>query len=212
MNGETLYTLTTNLLGGNALDEDLFYQLLNLAKNQREMMRDWMKLRTYDTSITFTASDTYLTGKSLPERFLRTYSFDPDNSGVFIVTAEGAKMPLSPISMSQRYDYRNMEGYYYIDHANSTISRTGAIAGTLHLNYLRGTVDITENTEWSMLPDSFTSAAALLAYDVAMEQKGGIDWDRVNASQIPYNQRKLQSLETNLATWDARLQQAEIGV
>lgn len=207
MNGSVLYTLCTQFLGGNAMDEDLFYQLLNQAKNQREMMRDWMKLRVYDTSITFSSSDTYLTGKTLPARFLRTYGFAP-NSGVFLVTSDGAKQDLTPISMSERYDKRNDEGYYYIDHANGTISRTGSIAGTLHLNYLRSTEDITSSTSWALS----SIGGPLLVYDVVIEMKGGIDWDRVNASQIPYNQRKLNQLDMNMATEDARLQQIEAGV
>ena len=207
MNGATLYTLSTSLLGGNAMDETLFYQLLNQAKNQREIMRDWVKLRNYDTSITFSSSDTYLTGKTLPTRFLRTYGFYPD-SGAFIVTSDGAKLPLSPISMSERYDKRNDEGYYYIDHANGTISRTGSTVGTLHLNYLKGSADIDEDTSWALSQ----LGGPLLVYDVVIEMKGGIDWDRINASQIPYNQRKLLQLEMNMATDDARLQQAEAGV
>ena len=207
MNGATLYTLSTSLLGGNAMDETLFYQLLNQAKNQREIMRDWVKLRNYDTSITFSSSDTYLTGKTLPTRFLRTYGFYPD-SGAFIVTSDGAKLPLSPISMSERYDKRNDEGYYYIDHTNGTISRTGSTAGTLHLNYLKGSADIDESTSWALSQ----LGGPLLVYDVVIEMKGGIDWDRINASQIPYNQRKLLQLEMNMATDDARLQQAEAGV
>ncbi len=215
MNGSELLTITTHFLGGNAPDETLFYQLLNMAKNQREMSRDWMKLRAIDTSISFTGSDTYLTGKTLPARFLRTYAFY-DQYGNFagpsIITSSGSKLPLRPIKMAERYDYKDMEGYYYIDYANDTISRTGATAGTLHLPYIKGTEDIDETSEWNLLPDAFAQAAVLLAHDVAIETKGVIDWDRVNASQIPYSQRKMQQLETNLATWDSRLQQAELGV
>jgi hypothetical protein len=213
MDGATLYTLTTNLLGGNALDVDLFYQLLNMQKNLREMQRDWMKLRTEDTSITFTSADTYLTGKILPARFLRTYSFYDQYgqlAGPFIVTSGGSKVPLKPIKFEQRYDYQNSEGYYYIDTKNGTIGRTGSTAGTLHLFFLQGTVDITSATTWGLPPSD--GYGALLAYDVAVEQKGGIDWDTINANQVPYNQRKIDQLEANLATWDARLQQAELGV
>lgn len=40
MTGSELYILTTQFLGGQTLDETLFYQLLNSAKDRREMMRD----------------------------------------------------------------------------------------------------------------------------------------------------------------------------
>ena len=213
MNGEDLLILTTNLLGGTVLDEDMFYQLLNSAKNQREMMRDWMALRAEDSSLTFTAADTYLTGKNLPARFLRTYQFrdsEGDLSGPFIVDSSGNKTPLKAIKFEQRFDYKDTPGYYYIDHKNRTISRTGTTAGTLHLFFIQGSEDITAATAWTLPPTD--SYGVLLAYDVAVEQKGGIDWDTVNANQVPYNQRKIFTLESNLATWDSRLQQAELGV
>jgi hypothetical protein len=213
MNGSELYTLNTSLLGGNAIDEDLFYQLLNMAKDQREMMRDWMKLRTEDTTITFASSDTYLSTKTLPDRFLRTYSFydyKGEFNGPFIITTGGSKVPLLPIKFEERYDYKDIDGYYYIDVKNSTIGRTGTTAGTLHLFFLQGTVDIASGTTWTLPPTNGYSA--LLAYDVAIEQKGGIDWDRINASQIPYNERKMKQLEVNLSTWDARLQQQELAL
>lgn len=211
MTGSELYILTTQFLGGQTLDETLFYQLLNSAKDRREMMRDWMVLRTRDTSITFTSADTYLTGKTLPDRFLRVYtSFDEDglSDTVFLVTSSGAKVPLQPIKQSQAYEYRNDEGYYYIDIKNGTISRTGTTAGTLWLYYLQGTEDISETGEW----DFPAYSHPLLAYDVAVEQKGGIDWDTINANQVPFNQRKIQQLELSLATWDSLLQKAELGV
>lgn len=213
MDGSELYTLCTNLLGGNALDEELFYQLINMQKNMREMSRDWMKLRKIDTSITFTSSDTYLSGKTLPARFLRTYGFYDQYgnlAGPFIVTSSGSKVPLKPLKLAEMYDNRNVEGYYCIDVANGTIVRTGSTAGTLQLPYLQGSADIAEGVAWGLPPSD--GYGAILAYDVAVEQKGGIDWDTINASQVPFNQRKINQLEANLATWDARLQQAELGV
>ncbi len=213
MNGDTLYNLCTNLLGGNAIDEDLFYQLLNMQKNMREMSRDWAKLRTIDTSISFTAADTYTSTKNLPARFLRTYSFTDqygNQAGPFIVTSGGSKVPLKQIKFAETYDYRNSQGYYYIDVKNCTIGRTGATEGTLYLPYLQGTVDIGPTTSWGLPPSD--GYDALLAYDVAIEEKGGIDWDTVNANQVPYNERKIRQLEANLATWDSRLQLAELGV
>lgn len=211
MTGSELYTLNTQLLGGNAMDETLFYQLLNNAKDIREKMRDWMRLRTEDTSIVFTASDTYLSTKSLPARFIRPYQFYDEYgclAGPFLITAQGDKMPLKPIKFEQRYDYRNTEGYYYLDMKNNTIGRTGTTAGTLHLFFIQGSVDISALTTWALSD----IGGVMLAYDVAIEQKGGIDWDRVNASQTPYNQRRIRQIEANMATDDARLQQNELGV
>jgi hypothetical protein len=208
MTGEQLYTLATTFNGGDQMDETVFYQLLNMQKDMREMSRDWMKLRAIDTSKSFASSDDYTSTKALPARFLRPYNIDPTDSGVSIVTSEGNKIPLQPIALAKRYDYRNSDGYFYLDLANNAIGRTGSLAGTLHLAYLQGTEDLDDEGEWSF--PSF--AHPLLAFDVVMMNKGQIDWDTVNQSQLPYSEATIRTLESQLAMWDARLQQAELGV
>jgi hypothetical protein len=207
-----LYTLTTNLLGGYQIDADLFTVLLNMKKGQREMSRDWVVLRSHDASISFSASDTYLSTKALPARFLRLYEpyagANGRQPGVFIVDNAGTKHPLVPVKFADRATVADVEGFFYLDMKNRTIGRTGALAGTLHLYFLEATEDLDEDTEWSF-PDY---AHPLLAYDVAVEHKGGIDWDTINANQVPFNVATVRSLESSLAMWDARLQQQELGV
>lgn len=203
-------TLCTSFLGGNPLDSDLFDSLLQMVKNTREMMRDWMILRTLDTTISFASSDDYTVTKSLPDRFLRIYrpSYrDQVDTGVYLVN-NGAQFMLRPISLAQRFEYKDKSGFYYIDHKNGTIGRTGCDAGTLYLNYLQGTADITDDLAWTF--PSF--AVPLLAFDIAILQKGGIDWDVVASFSVPYNQGTIATLESQLAHWDARLQQDELGV
>lgn len=204
---DELNTLTTELLGGQNLGETLFSQLLNMAKNRRESSRDWVILRSFDSSISFSSSDEYDDTQTLPARFLRVYSADPSESGVFLVNGS-ERTPLSPIPFVQRYNYKDTDGYYYIDHKNNKIGRTGTKSGTLHLYFLQGSEDIADGTSWTF-PDF---AHPLLAFDVAVIHKGGIDWDTVNANQVPYNRLTIRELESQLAMWDARLQQQELGV
>ena len=45
MTGDEIYTLNTGLLGGNQMDEEQFYVLLNMMKNIRESSRDWTIVR-----------------------------------------------------------------------------------------------------------------------------------------------------------------------
>lgn len=214
MTGAQLKILNTEFLGGIDLDSTLFYQLLNMKKNMIEMSRDWVILRSFDSSITFTASDTYTSTKTLPSRFLRVYSpYDAntnEQTGVYIVDSNSNKLALKPIAFARRFDYKDVEGYYYLDIKNSKIGRTGSTAGTLHLFFLQGTEDFTTagTEEWTF--PSF--AHPLLAIEVAIENKGGIDWDRINASQIPYNKSTTNEIRGQLALWDARLQQSELGV
>lgn len=212
MTGAQLKTICTIFLGGVSLDETFFYQLINMHKDLLEMKRDWMILRNFDNSITFSSSDDYTSTKSLPTRFLRIYAPYDANSrnqtGVYIVDSTGSKTPLKPIPFARRYDYKDVDGYFYIDIANNKIGRTGTTAGTLHIFYLKGSPEITSSVEWNF--PSFSHP--ILAYEVAIEQKGGIDWDRVNANQVPFNKETVKSINSGLALWDARLQQAELGV
>ncbi len=206
-----LRTLCTSILGGYTIDTDLFGTLLQMAKNRREMSRDWMKLRAIDVSQSFTASDDYTSTKALPARFLKIYRpsmRDLDNTGVALITSGGDITYLEPIDIGQRYQFKDQDGFYYIDHANNTIGRTGVVAGTLQLNYIQGSVDIDDTTEWAF-PEY---AHPLLAFDVAIQQKGGIDWDVVSSFSVPYNQTTVRELETSLAMWDANLQQAALGL
>jgi len=207
MTRDEIYTLATSLNGGDQMDDELFDSLLAMAKDTREMERDWMKLRTVDRTITFASADTYLTTKSLPERFLRTYTIDPYDSGVFIVDSEGAKHPLTQISLEEAYDHRTTEGYFYLDLANDAICRTGSLAGTMHMHFLKGSGAIEGDTEWSF--PSF--AHPLLAFDIITINKGQIDWDTINQSQVQFTFATIRKLEGRLAMWDARLQQAALG-
>lgn len=219
MTGSAIRAVNTNLLSGNAIDVELFYQLLNLKKNMLEMSRDWMILRTFDSSITFSASDDYTSTKSLPSRFLRVYNPFSDNrqeqTGVYIVDSAGNKNALKPIKFAERYNYKDTDGFYYLDIKNNKIGRTGTLTGTLHLFFLQGTADFSiedEDTEFTTAWPFPGFAQFLLPYEIAIEQKGGIDWDRVNASQIPFNRDTVTKIMADLAMWDARLQQAELGV
>ncbi len=143
---------------------------------------------------------------------MRIYqNIDPDTgeqAGVYIVDSSGNKNALRPIKFVDRFKYKDTDGYYYIDIKNSKIGRTGTLAGILHLFYIEGTAPITSSSTWE-----FPSYAhPLLSIGVAIMQKGGIDWDTVNANQVPYNQGIINNIESSLAMWDAQLQQGELGV
>ena len=212
MTGAQLKILNTAFLSGYDMEDTLFYQLLNMVKNMLESSRDWMLLRSFDNSITFSTSDDYTGTKTLPSRFLRVYSpYDAnrdEQTGVYIVDSAGNKNPLKPIKFADRFNYKDTDGYYYLDIKNNKIGRTGTLAGTLHLFFLQGTADIDSSSEWT-----FPSYAhPLLAVDVAIMHKGGIDWDTVNANQVPYNQKIINDIRSRLEINDSMQQQNEIGV
>ncbi len=212
MNGEELKTLNTGFLSGTEMEETLFYQLLNMVKDMFEASRDWMILRSFDSTITFTASDDYTGTKTLPSRFLRVYTpvdgSTGEQTGVYIVDSSGRKNALKPIKFASRFDYKDVDGYYYLDIKNNKIGRTGTLEGTLHLFFLQGTAEIEATTTWEFP----TWVHPRLAVDVAIMHKGGIDWDTVNANQVPYNQKLISDIESRVIQWDTNLQLSELGV
>ena len=212
MTGTEMQAFNTQLLAGAAMDETFFYQSINMQKGLLEAARDWMVLRAYDNSIAFTAADDFESTKTLPARFSRLYTPYDSQSGyqpaVAIIDANGNKTPLNPVSFASRYDKRETDGYYYLDMLNGKIGRTGTLAGTLHLYFIQNTEDISAGNTW-LFPDY---AHPILPYKVAISSKGGIDYDTINASQVPFNREDARVIEARLAMWDAQLQQQEIGV
>lgn len=214
MTGTEMQDFTTALLGGTELGDTIFFQLANMRKGMLEAKRDWVVLRNFDNSKSFTSADDYTSTKALPDRFSRVYSPYDSRSGqqpgVYLVESSGAKFPLNPIPFASRYDYKDLDGYYYIDWSTGSpvIGRTGTIAGTLHVFYIRNTVDLAAAVTW-IFPEW---SHPVIPFEVAITHKGGMDYDLINSSQVPFNKEDAQIIESRLAMWDAQLQQAEIGV
>lgn len=212
MTGTDMQTFETDLLGGAAIGDTLFYVLANMQKGLIEASRDWMILRAFDNSQSFSTSDDYQTTKPLPANFSRTYSPYDAMSGqqpaVFLVDSSGFKYALNPIPFASRYDKKDVDGFYYLDMLNNAIGRTGSQAGTLHLYFIQNTADLDAGRTWEFP----VWAHPLIPLNVAVSYKGGIDYDLVNASQTSFNRADAQAIVSRLAFWDAQLQQQELGV
>ena len=140
MDRAELKTLTEQLLGGRTLNDTLFTQLLNMAKNKREMMRPWMILREQDTSVTVEPSDIFTDTQSLPTGFLRTFSLRP----VSLFSSDGVKEILSS-KFSDRYINKDKSSFY-IDVKNNAIGFTGTRNRTYTavINMIKASDDFTD--------------------------------------------------------------------
>lgn len=202
MDGSALKTLTTSLLGGFEMDDTLFYSLLNIAKGVRENQRDWMKLKKSDITKTATTGDNFQTSKALPSDFSRWQKekpmvlYDSGNTQTFREYFE--------IPQNEKILYQTDNNRFYVDYTAMLAYLTGTVDRTylIAMNYLIDSPDIAAGTSW-IFP---TWAHPLLAYDVAANYKGGIDFDFVNMQQAASNKEIAKQIEQGLIKWDASLQ------
>lgn len=221
MNGQQIYDLTTKLLGNIEMDLDLFCALLNTAKTIREGSRDWANLKRKDTSITISPGDTIDTAKSTPAAFIRPIKGTDKTKAVVLLDSNGNKAStLDEIPYERQYDYKNIPGYFFVDYgdANRPIYVTGQVSSsmTAALFYIAKTRDIvvadigdSSTWEWELFNSRY---AALLAYDVAIQHKGNIDWDEINARMVQFTTRTVDQFEFAMIMEDERIKLSTLGV
>jgi len=203
MTGKEIRDLTTSLLDGEELGQTAFLNLANVVKNNRERIRPWRYLVTEDSSKTASAGDTYETEKDLPSSFRRALARD-----TMILKRGDTVLEYKQIPFNQKIRYREANQRFYIDHKKSKFYLCGTIDGkyTIHLFFIAKSSDIAWDTEWDF-PEEFHS---LLAFDVAVLHKGGIDYDLINERMARILGFTAESLGRSMLFWDDELQRAEL--
>lgn len=196
MTGAQLKQFTENILDGIQLDDDFFYQLLNIAKVNLEDKRVWQYLKKLNSSNTGTTS-----AISLPADFSHDYK-------VLVGTTE-----YFPIEFEEQHLFEGASHRYYIDHANSQYYLKGSPRpDTIYFYYKRFTDDIASGTS-PVFPARFHP---LLAFYVAGYYQAGIDADDIFARMSPENKVAAGVLERTMLGWDTELklrsQNGRIGV
>jgi hypothetical protein len=198
MTGSQIKEFTENVLDGLTIDDDFFYQLLNIAKTKLEEQRIWQYLKKLDSSNT--ASSTAI---SLPSDFAQDYRVLVGTSNEYL-----------PVAFEEQHIYQNSSGRYFIDWANLTLKLLGSNipSQTLYLYYKKFTPDIESDTS-PVFPERFHP---LLGYYVAAYYQSGVDSDDVFARMAPENRLAAIELERAMKMWDSsiamRSQDNTIGV
>lgn len=191
MNGATLKNLLEECIGGEELDDTIAFQLLDNAKDKREADMELEVLKKLDSSNTAVVGRTYSTGYDLPTDF-----YIP--SKIMVDTIEQR-----PVMFEEQIHYKDVGGYYFIDHAQSKIHLTGIVskADTIHIFYIyeTGSVETTDPV-WS------TKFHPLIAFDAARLYLGGVDYDDENSKMSPEFRREARTLEDLMRMWNSKLQ------
>lgn len=191
MTGSELKTFAENILDGQTIGEDFFYQLLNIAKTKLEEGRAWNYLKKLDSSNTSRVGyDT--TGYNLPSDFSRDYK-----------VMLGDSVEITPVPFEEQHAYKYAPNGYYLDIVGDKFYLTGNVGSvdTIHFYYLRYTPDITANSS-PVFPARFHF---LLAFEVAGYYMNGIDSDDQFARMSPENKAAYSALKQAMVSWDSNL-------
>jgi hypothetical protein len=198
--GSDYYTMVSNLLGGYQINSTLFYQLLNIARSNREMERPWMRLRKLDSSLLANTGDTYLTAKALQSDFRRFLN----NGTIRLFDGNNTILYYTEIPFESRLEHKDDNSAYYVDYANLNLYLTGKVDKQyqIHLFYIYNPGDITVTTSWLNFPSEFHS---ILAFDVAAMWRLGADYDDQNARMGDENGKMAEVIKHAMHAWDNEL-------
>lgn len=204
-------TLTTELLGGRTMSDTTFDTLLNAARAIIEGMRPWKILEAEDSSKTAQSGKHFDTAISLPSDF-RQYIQPNIQRGKYAVVLRNGDDTQGLIEkpFERRLDYKDSFGYFVVDYANSNLYIMGEVpkSYTIYQYYIRRGTTIDTTNSWEFPSDYH----AILPHMVAALQKGGVDYDDINARQVLAHDKEAQALLSAMEMWDDQLQRAAIGV
>lgn len=208
MTGEDFYIACQSLINGFAIDQVIFYQMLNTARTRREFQRAWMKLRKYQYSQSLTPTQPSLTlppnaSADIPEDFM----FFSRDGEITLYDNDNQYETYTEIPLNLLIPYLQVNNVFYMDHAASKIYFLGVIqkAYTAFIQYQADFGDITATTTWVNIPSRFHM---ILAYDVATMYRLGMDYDDINARNADRNNVDAEQLYNSMAVWDDNLQRS----
>jgi hypothetical protein len=204
MTGPELSTFATEVNGGDAIGDTLLFQLLNLAKAMVEQRRPWMLLRKTDTSVTVSAGNTWQTAISLSglTRFSRFYGDWP----IRLFDGNNRIERYRQVPFEDRLEYKDTPNTFCYDEASQVLylNGTGQAGGTLYIHHIQDSADITNDDSSTWIFPSWSHP--LLGFMAVAINKGGIDFDDVNARMAPDNRAQAELLTQRLEGWDAEKQ------
>ena len=209
MIGSDFYTAMTTLDSGFSMDPVLFYQFLNAARINRELMRPFMRLRKFDMSQKVTAQATPVIAPptanklTIPTDFL----YLTEDGEITFYDQNNTYQTYLEIGMQNLIPYLQVNNVFYMDHAAGFYYPLGNIdrAYTVFMPYQANLGDITVNTTWQNIPTAFHM---ILAFDVAAMYRLGVDYDYIQARNADSNAQQAELLFNSMAKWDNALQRS----
>jgi hypothetical protein len=200
MTGTEHETFCEEINGGASIGSTVLFQFINLAKAMVEQSRPWMALRYTDTSKSVATGNTWQTAIDLStiERFNRFYGDTP----IKLFDGNNGIQYFKQAPFDKRLEYRNAPGTFVYDEANKTLYLNGTVqfAGTLYIDHIKDSPEITNGDSSSWIFPSWSHA--LLGFYAVAINKGGVDFDDINARMAPDNRAQAKVITDRLEWLD----------
>lgn len=211
MTGADYYTAMSTLISGFQMDSTLFYQLLNVARVQREMVRPFCCFRKVDSSITVSAVSTLpLTCPPAAVYPIPTdFQFLTDDGRITLYDNNNVYEEYEEIPIGLQVQYLQVSNKFFIDYVNNLIYFCGIIDRQyqVFVPYQADFGDITATSSWNNVPSRFHM---ILALDVAAMYRLGIDYDDIQARNAESNAQQAEILFNAMKIWDDNRQRSMV--
>ena len=202
MTRDDLYTLTTSLTSGVAIDTSLFDTFLDVAQMQLEGLRPWVILRTSNVSQSASPADTYQTAKTLATDFKEWW----DEAPMQLLDVNNNPSYLWEVPFADRYLYQKTGQKFCVDYPNNVFYLLGNITQnyTILQNYIKipTLVSSSASATW-VFPERFHKILALM---VAIFWRKGVDYDIFNQTLAGNQEQQVAAILDIMTRWDSNLQ------
>lgn len=197
MTGLEIKALNNTILS-RPLDDTTFYSLALLAQDKFEGERPWRQLLARNTANSNTSGAIYTTAYTLPTDFRMFSRRKP-----IVLVSGNERVFLDERPLEDLEEIKDQNGFVVVDLANNCYYLTGTQpkAYSHTLNYTKRSTAISENTSW-VFPSVYH---AYIAFEVAVMEQLGIDYDDVNARQGDPNAKRADMILASAVKWDAAL-------
>lgn len=179
----------------DTIDVDMFYNILNMVKDEVEGWVMWEQLKSIDSSQIADPSDTYLTMKTLPTDF--KLPLGDIYVGTNLINV------FKPIPFEKRNLYFNSAYKYYIDYKNRQFGLIGSVNTSLsiYFPYISTTPDIDAGSSW-VFPEF---SHKLLGIMTLAYIEAGVDVDDIFARMSNEHKLMAMSLKSRMLRWNSML-------
>lgn len=209
--GSDFYAAVTSLLNGFQMNQTIFYQYLNTARIQREMLRPFKRLEKLDMSQQAQPVSTNPVILNSQQKFTipSDFLFLKEDGFITLYNSNNVWQSYYEISYSLSVYYLQIANKFYMDHGNMNYYLTGIIDQlyTVFMFYQADWGDIAPTTTWTNIPGIFHM---ILAFDVASMYRLGQDYDDISARNAESNHQQAELLYKMMCTWDDNLQRSAV--
>lgn len=210
MNGQQMYTLLVQILGGEQIDQTYALALFNLARYDYESRRLWRCLIAINTALTALTGKNYTTPyalqspatPSLATPYFMQYLLE---GGMVVQNSTNVNQTVILREIAPEYQLKSLgANAYWVDYVNRVfyILANLPFAGIINQYFIADYGDITLTTVWNGFPPRYSN---MLVFQAAARYRLGTDYDDIAARNGEDNFKAAEAIYQAAVKWDANL-------